>query len=83
MLSLVKAITMAGVVMIGLAVMVGKLKVEDALMRIAALILILTLVPSVAALATAALPMLVKPLLLLLALIVVVTVLVRALVSLF
>jgi hypothetical protein len=56
---------MAGVVMIGLAVMVGKLKVEDAFMRIGALVLILALAPSIAALATAALPMLVKPVLLL------------------
>lgn len=79
----IAAITTAALVTVGLAVMVGKLKVEDALVRIGLLILILALVPSIAALANATLPMLVKPVLLLLALIVVVTVLVRVLISLF
>jgi len=83
MWSLVGALTMVGLVVVGLAVLVGKLPVEDALLRIGALVVILALAPCVAALTQATLPLLLKPVLLLLLMIVVVAVFVRVVVSLF
>lgn len=79
----VTAITMLGLVLVGLAVLVGRLKLNDALARVGGLLLILVFAPCIALLMNAALAVLVKPVLLLLLLIVVVTVLIRVVVSLF
>ena len=83
MWGLVAAITMIGLAVVGLAVLVGKLPIEDALFRIGGLIAILALAPCIAALAGTALPLLLKPVLYVVLLVVVVTVLVRVVVSLF
>ncbi len=83
MLGAVTAITMLGLAVLGLAVLVGRVKVDDALVRIGGLLLILVFAPCIALLMNAALTVLVKPVLLLLLLIVVVTVFVRVVVSLF
>jgi hypothetical protein len=74
---------MLGLVLVGLAVLVGRLKLNDALARVGGLLLILVFAPCIALLMNAALAVLVKPVLLLLLLIVVVTVLIRVVVSLF
>jgi hypothetical protein len=79
----VTAITMLGLVLVGLAVLMGRLKVDDALARIGGLLLILAFAPCIALLMNAALAVLLKPILLLFLLIVVVTVFVRVVVSLF
>ncbi len=79
----VTAITTLGLVLVGLAVLVGRLRVDDALARIGGMLLILVFAPCIALLMNVALAVLVKPVLLLLLLIVVVTVIVRVVVSLF
>ena len=77
------AITTLGLVLIGFGVLVGRLRIEDALVRIGGLLMLLILAPWVAGAMHAALGALLKPALLLLALVVIVTVFVRVLVSLF
>lgn len=79
----VTAITTLGLVLVGLALLVGRLKVDDALARIGGLLLILIFAPCIVLLMNAALTVLVKPGLLLLLVIVAVTVFVRVVVSLF
>jgi hypothetical protein len=79
---LVTAITVIGLAVVGLAVLVGKLPVDDALVRIAVMVVILALAPCIAGFMTAALPLLVKPVLLLLLLVVVVTIFARVLINL-
>jgi len=82
MVGFVGAITMMGMVLVGLAVLVGKLAPEDALIRILALIAILALAPCVGALMQGFLAPIVKPIFVVMLAIAVVTVCVRALVSL-
>jgi hypothetical protein len=74
--ALIVALVMLAVVGLGFAIMVGKITPEDGLIRLGTFILVICLMPVVAACLKDALPAL-KPILILVAVIVVVTVLVK------
>jgi len=73
----------AGVVLVGLAIIVGKLSPGDGLLRISAFLICLCLAPTLACLLKAALAVSLKPILLLLAIALAVTVCVRLLLTMF
>ncbi len=81
MSNLIVAISVLAIVVLGLAVMIGKVKPEDAFTRLGVFILILCLAPVIGGMLRASLTVVLKPALILLAVIVVVTVLVRALLT--
>jgi hypothetical protein len=77
---LLAAVVTIAVIVLGLAVVVGKLSPEDALLRVGVFVFIICLAPAIAVCFKVALVAL-KPLLLLVALLVVVTVFVKALLT--
>ncbi|MDE3073841.1 MAG: hypothetical protein KGJ86_00300 [Chloroflexota bacterium] len=79
----VAAITILGLVLVGLGVMVGRIRPGDAFGRIGAFLLLLLFAPLIATLLRSTVAAVLKPALVILALVVVVTVMLRALVRLF
>jgi len=78
--SLVGAIAMLAIIGLGLAIMIGKVTPEDALVRLGIFVLLICIAPVLAACLKGILPA-IKPILILVAVLVVVTVLVKVLLT--